>query len=111
MLPSKVCGVIIQWEKECGRVKRRKERVTIPITLSRLETVPLTELRQRYEETPNVESRTRYQMLLLAQQDYKVPQIARIGLRSEDTVAHVYNHFLAGRLDAVARRTRLVLLC
>jgi len=65
----------------------------------------LAELRQRYEETPNVESRTRYQMILLAQQNYKVPQIARIVLRSADTVAHVLKRFLAGGLDAVPRRT------
>jgi transposase len=44
-------------------------------------------------------------MLLLAQQDYKVPQIARIVLRSEDTVARVLKRFFAGGLDAVPRRT------
>ncbi len=95
---------MIQWGKECGRVKRRKERVTAPITLPRLDPATLTELRHRYEDTPNVESRTRYQMILLAQQDYKVPQIARIVLRSEDTVARVLKRFLAGGLDAVPRR-------
>src|SRR6266571_5540101 len=105
MLPGKACGVMIQWGKECGRVKRRKEIVTAPITLPRLDTATLAELRQRYEETPNVESRTRYQMILLAQQDYKVPQIARVVLRSEDTVARVLNRFLAGGLDAVPRRS------
>jgi transposase len=86
-------------------VKRRKEIVTAPITLPQLETATLTELRQRYEATPNVESRTRYQMLLLAQQEYKVPQIARIVRRSEDTVARVLKRFLAEGLDAVPRRT------
>ncbi len=95
---------MIQWGKRCGRVKRRKERVTAPITLPRLDPATLSELRHRYEETPNVESRTRYQMILLAQQDYKVPQIARIVLRSEDTVARVLKRFLAGGLDAVPRR-------
>ena len=79
--------------------------MTAPITLPRLDTATLTELRQRYEETSNVESRTRYQMLLLAQQEYKVPQIARIVLRSEDTVARVLKRFLAGGLDAVPRHT------
>jgi transposase len=78
--------------------------VTAPITLPPLETATLAELRRRYQETPNVESRTRYQMLLLAQQHYKVPQIARIVLRSEDTVARVLHRFLAGGLDAVPRR-------
>ena len=79
--------------------------MTAPITIPRLESAPLTELRQRYESTPNVESRTRYQMILLAQQEYKVPQIARMVLRSEDTVARVLKRFLAGGLDAVPRRT------
>jgi transposase len=44
-------------------------------------------------------------MLLLAQQGYKVPQIARIVSRSEDTVARVFHRFLATGLDAVPRRT------
>ena len=79
--------------------------MTAPITIPRFETATLTKLRQCYEETSNVESRTRYQMILLAQQEYKVPQIARIVLRSEDTVARVLKRFLAGGLDAVARRT------
>src|SRR5215469_16229519 len=82
-----------------------RETVSAPIILPRLDPTTLAELRQRYEETSNVESRTRYQMLLLAQQGYKVPQIARIVLRSEDTVARVLNRFLAGGLDAVPRHT------
>ena len=79
--------------------------MTAPITLSPLDTTTLAELRQRYEETPKVENRTRYQMILLALQRYKVPQIARIVLRSEDTVARVLKRFLAGGLDGVPRRT------
>ena len=71
--------------------------MTAPITLPPLDTATLAELRRRYDDTPNVESRTRYLMLLLAQQDYKVPQIARIVLRSEDTVARVLKRFKAGR--------------
>ena len=94
-----------QWEKVCGRVKKRKECMTAPITLPPLDPATLGELRQRYEDTPNVESRTRYQMLLLAQQEYKVPQIAHMVLRSEDTVARVLNRFLAAGLDAVPRRS------
>jgi hypothetical protein len=91
--------------KKAWGLKRRKELVTAPITLPQLDPATLAELHQRYEKTPNVESRTRYQMLLLAQQDYKVSQIARIVLRSEDTIARVLNRFLAGGLDAVPRRT------
>src|SRR6266487_2515522 len=105
MLPGKTCGEMRQWEKECGSVKKRKECVTAPITLPQLDPATLTQLCQRYEDTPNVESRTRYQMLLLAQQKYKVPQIARMVLRSEDTVARVLNRFLAAGLDAVPRRS------
>ena len=78
--------------------------MTAPVTLPRLDAATHIKLRQRYEETPNVESRTRYQMILLAQQEYKVLQIARIVLRSEDTVARVLKRFLAGGLDAVPRR-------
>jgi hypothetical protein len=84
---------MIQWGKECGRVKKGKECVTAPITYPRLDTATHAELRQRYEETPDVESRTRYQMILLTRQEYQVPQITRIGLRSEDTVARVLNFF------------------
>ena len=79
--------------------------MTAPITLPELDAATLAELRQRYEETSNAESRTRYQMALLAQQEYKVPQIARMVLRSEDTVARVLKRFVAGGLDAVPRRS------
>lgn len=41
----------------------------------------------------------------LPEPGYKVPQIARIVLRSEDTVARVFHRFLTGGLDAVPRRT------
>jgi transposase len=44
-------------------------------------------------------------MILLAQQDYKGPQIARLVLRREGTVARVLNRFLSGGLDAVPRRS------
>jgi transposase len=80
--------------------------MTAPITLPELDAATLAELRQRYEETSNAESRTRYQMVLLAQQEYTVPQIARIVLRSEDTVARVLHRFVAGGLNAVPRRTQ-----
>ena len=61
--------------------------MSVPLLFSRLDPAPFAELRKRYEVAPNGEGRTRYQMLLLAQQGYRVPQIARIVLRSEDTVA------------------------
>ena len=87
------------------KIEEKGEELDSPNHLPPLDTVTLVELRRRYKETPNVESRTRYQMILLAQQDYKVPQIARIVLRSEDTVARVLKRFLAGGLDAVPRHT------
>ena len=96
---------MIQWGKESGRVKKRKECVAVLITLPQLDPATLTELHQRYEDTPIVESRTRYQMVLLAQQEYKVPQIACMVLRSEDTVARVLKRVVAGGLDAVPRRS------
>jgi hypothetical protein len=79
--------------------------VSAPLLLPPVDPATQVLLRQRYEEAPNGETRTRYQMLLLAQQGYKAPQIARIVLRSEDTVARVFHRFLTGGLDAVARRT------
>src|SRR5215469_15543995 len=39
--------------------------MTAPITLAPLDTATVAELHRRYEDPPNVESRTRYQMLLL----------------------------------------------
>src|SRR5437016_4628753 len=105
MLPGKTCGEMIQWREEWGRVKKRRECVTASMTLPPLDPATLTQLHQRYEDTPNVESRRRYQMILLAQQEHKVPQIARMVLRSEDTVARVLKRFLAGGLDAVPRRS------
>lgn len=41
----------------------------------------------------------------LPEPGYKLPQMARIVLRSEDTVVRVFYHFLTGGLDAVPRRT------
>jgi hypothetical protein len=76
--------------------------VTAPITLPRVDTATLAELRRRYEETPHVESQTRYQMILLARQAYTVPQNTRIASRSEDTVARVLNRFESGRAGRAA---------
>lgn len=94
-----------QHREPCIPSKSHKEReiVSAPIILPRLDPATLAELRQLYEEAPHGESRTRSQMLLLAQQGYKAPQIARIVLRSEDTVVRVFHRFLAAGLDAVPR--------
>src|SRR5512135_651023 len=67
--------------------------------------VTLTELHRRYEESPDAETRTRYQMLLLSLRGQKSSQIAYTVLRSQDTVERVLKRFLTGGLDAVPRRT------
>ena len=76
-----------------------------PIALFPLDVQLQVNLHQRYQETTDAETRTRYQMIVLAQQGYRVPQIARLVLRSEDTVARVLKRFAAGGLDAIPRRT------
>jgi hypothetical protein len=47
--------------------------MTTPITVAPLDPASSAELHTLYEEITDVESRTRYQMILLAQQGYKVP--------------------------------------
>ena len=79
--------------------------MTTPIILPQLDELTLTELRRRYEETTDAETRTRYQMLLLSQRGHTSSQIAHIVLRSQDTVVRVLKRFLTGGLDAVPRRT------
>ena len=79
--------------------------MTAPITLPPVDAEMQAELRRRSEETDQAETRTRYQMVLLAQRGQTAPQIARLVLRSEDTVERVLKRFLAGGPDAVPRRT------
>src|SRR5579871_1107588 len=79
--------------------------MTAPIILPSLEEPTLAELRHRYKETTDAETRTRYQMLLLSLQGQTSSQIAQTVLRSQDTVVRVLKRFLAAGLDAVPRRT------
>jgi transposase len=79
--------------------------MTAPITLASQEKLTQTELRQRYEETTDAETRTRYQMLLLSLRGQTSSQIAQTVLRSQDTVVRVLKRFLTDGLDAVPRRT------
>jgi transposase len=79
--------------------------MTTPITLPPMDELTLTELRRRYEETTDAETRTRYQMLLLSLRGQTSSQIAQLVLRSQDTVVRVLKRFLTGGLDAVPRRT------
>src|SRR6266487_5739107 len=44
-------------------------------------------------------------MMVLAQSGQTAPHIARLVLRSEDTVERVLNRFLTGGLDAVPRQS------
>src|SRR5436305_3774930 len=85
--------------------RRKEEEMIKPLTLPPLDEVALTELHRRYEESPDAETGTRYQILLLALQGQKSGQIAHMVLRSQDTVERVLTRFLTGGLDAVPRRT------
>ena len=84
---------------------RKEEEMTTPISLPLMDELTLSELRRRYEETTDAETRTRYQMLLLSAKGQTSTQIARLVLRSQDTVVRVLKRFFTGGLDAVPRRT------
>jgi transposase len=88
------------WKSE-----ERKKEMTAPITLRPLDEQTLNDLRRRYDETSDAETRTRYQMLLLSAKGQTSTQIARLVLRSQDTVVRVLKRFFTGGLDAVPRRT------
>src|SRR5260221_8458669 len=105
MLPGKVCGDVIQWEGEMWKSEERKTEMTAPITLAPLDEQTLAELRHRYDDTSDAETRTRYQMLLLSAAGQTSTQIAQIVLRSQDTAVRVLKRFFAGGFDAVPRRT------
>ena len=75
------------------------------ISIPPLDKPALIELTQRFNTATKAESRLRYQMVLLSQQGHSVLQIAKITLRSHDTVNRVLKRYLAGGLDGVPRRT------
>ena len=79
--------------------------MTAPLTVQPLDEQTLTDLHRRYDETADAETRTRYQMLLLSAKGQTSTQIARLVLRSQDTVVRVLKRFFTGGLDAVPRRT------
>jgi transposase len=79
--------------------------MTAPKTLPPMDEETLTELRRRYEESPDAETRTRYQLLLFSLQGQTSSQIAQQVLRSQDTVVRMLKRFVTGGLDAVPRRT------
>src|ERR1035437_3395373 len=64
------------------------------------------ELLKRYNTTSKPESRTRYQMLLLAtDQHLSTLEIAGLVQRSHDSVLRVFQRYLTGGLATVPRRT------
>jgi len=79
--------------------------MTAPIRLPSLDEHILADLRHRYDQTSDAETRTRYQMLLLSAKGQTSGQIAQIVLRSQDTVVRVLKRFFTGGLDAVPRRS------
>jgi transposase len=85
--------------------EERKEEVPAPIILPLLDAQLQAELHYRYEKARDAETRTRYHMIVLAQSGLTAPHIARLVLRSEDTVERVLNRFLTGGLDAVPPRS------
>ncbi len=87
------------------KIEERKEEVPAPIALPPLDEELQAELYQRYEEAADAETRTRYQMIVLAQSGHTAPHIASLVLRSVDTVERVLKRFLKGGLDAVPRRS------
>jgi hypothetical protein len=76
--------------------RRKEEEMTKPLTWPALDEVTLTELRRRYAESPNAETRTRYQMRVLSLQGQQLSQIAQQVLRSQDTVERVLTRFFLG---------------
>jgi transposase len=91
---------------ETDRQRSKEERpMTAPLTLPVLDEHGQTELRRCYKEAHDAETRTRYQMLLLALDGHTSTQIARLVCRSQDTVLRVLKRFLYGGLEAVPRRS------
>ena len=62
------------------------------------------EVERRYTAARDAETRTRYQMILLAADGKAAPQIGWLVRRSQDTVCRVLRRFLQDGLDAVPRR-------
>src|SRR6266700_1166796 len=79
--------------------------MSAPLTLPSLDEPTLAELRRRYEDTSDAQTRTRYQMLVLSLRGQTSSQIAQNVLRSQDTVVRVLKRFFTGGLDAVPLRT------
>ncbi len=75
-----------------------------PIRLEPLGEYDLAQLVECYHQGSDAQTRTRYQMVLLAHQGQTVPQIAPLVLKSEDTVRRVLHRYLQCGLQAVPRQ-------
>jgi len=80
-------------KEKCGK------SMTAPITLSPLDKSTSTELRRRYEETADAETRTRYQMLFLSARGQTSSQVAQIVLRSQGTAVRVLKRFKTSGIE------------
>ena len=61
------------------------------------------ELERCYNQTDQAETRLRYQIVLLAAKLYSIDQIARLVLRSRDTVSRVLKRYFEAGIQAVPR--------
>jgi transposase len=76
-----------------------------PLVLAPLEAEEREKLLERFNDTADPESRTRYQMILLAtDRQMSTPELAALVFRSHDTVWRVLRRFQEHGLDAVPRR-------
>src|SRR5438132_12222504 len=77
--------------------------MAVPLQV-RLNEEERAEVERRYATARDAETRTRYQMILMAADGKPAPQIGWLVRRSEDTVRRVLGRFLHHGLDAVLRR-------
>lgn len=76
-----------------------------PLVLAPLERSERDELLQRFKTAPDPETRTRYQMVVLAtDRQMSTPEIAALVCRSHDTVWRVLRRFQEHGVDGVPRR-------
>ena len=71
-----------------------------------LEPAARQDLEERFARTRDAETRSRYQMVLLAGAGWTAPQIAPVVRRSPDTVARVLRRYLRDGPDGVPYRPR-----
>ncbi|NJO81565.1 MAG: helix-turn-helix domain-containing protein [Blastochloris sp.] len=76
-----------------------------PLMLPPLDAATLHEVRQIYDTTTDARIRLRAQIVLLANQQRSVAEIAELVFRSRDTVARVLHRFLEAGIAALQPRT------